>query len=76
MAKLTEEQTAKAAADKAAKEATAAALKTAKAAAPKVKVNFGIEIPGVGKFTKEEIEADADIQNHLLEIGSGAVTKL
>lgn len=76
MAQLTEEQISKVAADKAAKEAKAAAAKEAKAAPPKVKVNFGVEIPGVGKFTKEEIEADADIQNHLLEIGSGAVTKL
>jgi chorismate synthase len=90
MAELTEEQKAKAAEAKAEKEAKASAVKAekeakaaiakaekeAKSTSPKVKVNFGVEIPGVGKFTKEDIEADADIQEMLLEIGSQAVTKL
>jgi hypothetical protein len=85
MGKLTpeqiEERAVKATADKAAKEAKAAADKAAKEAAQleakgKVKVNFGVNIPFMRKaYTIEEIEADVEVQEYLLSIGSAAVTK-
>jgi hypothetical protein len=41
----------------------------------KVVVNFGVHIPEHGQaYTKEEIEANQDIIDYLLEIGSGAVS--
>lgn len=41
----------------------------------KYKVNYGVYIPEQGKeFTKEEIEADQDIIDYLVEIKSGAVS--
>jgi hypothetical protein len=47
------------------------------AARPKVKVNFGGFIPEYGKtFTKDEIEANSDIIDYLIDIKSGAVTVL
>jgi hypothetical protein len=43
--------------------------------AGKYKVNFGVYIPEQAKeFTKEEIEADQDIIDYLVEIKSGAVS--
>lgn len=42
----------------------------------KVIVNFGVYIPSMQKsFTKEEIEADPNIIDYLLSIGSQAVSK-
>jgi hypothetical protein len=41
----------------------------------KYKVNYGVYIPEQAKeFTKEEIEADQDIIDYLVEIKSGAVS--
>lgn len=40
------------------------------------KVNFGVEIPKMGKFTKEELEVHQDACEYLHGIGSPAVTKL
>lgn len=41
----------------------------------KVTVNFGVYIPSMGKsYTKEEIAADQNIINYLIEIKSEAVT--
>lgn len=43
---------------------------------PAFKVNFGVEIRGMGKFTKEDLEANPDACEYLHGIGSPAVTKL
>lgn len=40
----------------------------------KVTVHHGVNIPKMGKFTKEEILANAEVQDYLLEIKSSAVS--
>lgn len=66
---------AKAAELAAAKAAELAITKAAKA--PKFKARFPkVEIPGMGVFTDEELEANNEVCEYLLKIGSPAVTEL
>lgn len=44
--------------------------------AQEYKVRFGVIIPGMGKYSKSEIEANEDVMEYLIDIGSPAVVKL
>lgn len=43
---------------------------------PKYQVRFGVIIPGMGKFTRAQIEENEAVMEYLIEIGSPAVVKL
>lgn len=60
----------------AAPEAGAAAREKAESVSEgKVKVNFGVHIPEMGKvYSKEELECDQDAIDYLIEIKSAAIS--